>query len=634
MPTNHLTLSNFKAFGPVAQAVPLKPITLIFGPNSAGKSSILHALLWLRHGLNQGNLDVQQPDRRQGIDLGGFDQLIHRHDPGNTPVVGWSIPGRSIEAGLGGWENLERFDIELGCNRRPSEVALQTCAISTPHGLMFRASLRSQGGWKIDTLDWEHPALRSLLAAAGINSDDQSAARRDRMDQAIFAGLYDLKIRNFVPTNLVFNPSADIHEVDRWLLTEAIPGAFAKLFDAFRVEIDARIQKMIFVPPLREVPARSTDFRHGGSGHWHRLMMHPERESILRTLNAKLVAMKIPYEVHLRRLVPEDAFIDRVEEKLLEWVTEAVAHSEINIEPGEYRFKSHFSHRAYWEGLSGPLRDRSEYWAGEGWEAMEDRYEWIYEHPEFHEMLIDYWEDTIKGNPHHFPEAFDDYEEQHPEGAYPPDEWIRKYADDLIGDTDQVHEELRTRILLAEDPELRAAISAGLDAKRLAGSLRSATDMLGSRMEVRLRDLQHGVWVSLQDVGVGISQVMPVLMEAMIGDGSLIAIEQPELHIHPRLQAELGDLFIESALGGNKNTFLIETHSEHLILRILRRIRETTRGKLPDGLEPVRPEDVAVLFVEPSEEGSKVREIKIDEQGRIRSAWPEGFFEERLEELF
>jgi predicted ATPase len=127
---------------------------------------------------------------------------------------------------------------------------------------------------------------------------------------------------------------------------------------------------------------------------------------------------------------------------------------------------------------------------------------------------------------------------------------------------------------------------------------------------------------------------LPIILESFAQENKLIAIEQPELHLHPALQAELGDVFIESALGENKNTFLLETHSEHLILRILRRIRETTRNKLREGAIPVRSDDIAVLYVEPGEDGSVVRELRVNNQGRFIDDWPNGFFEERFSEEF
>ena len=80
--------------------------------------------------------------------------------------------------------------------------------------------------------------------------------------------------------------------------------------------------------------------------------------------------------------------------------------------------------------------------------------------------------------------------------------------------------------------------------------------------------------------------------------------------------------------------FILETHSEHLILRVLRRIRETTDGKLPLGAVPVGPKDVAVLYVEPTDHGSRVLELRVDEAGEFVDRWPHGFFEEREDDLF
>jgi predicted ATPase len=125
-----------------------------------------------------------------------------------------------------------------------------------------------------------------------------------------------------------------------------------------------------------------------------------------------------------------------------------------------------------------------------------------------------------------------------------------------------------------------------------------------------------------------------VLVAAYASENKILAMEQPEIHLHPALQAELGDVFIASALGQQKNTFILETHSEHLILRILRRVRETQEGKQPANGVPVRPEDVAVLYISPTRGGSIVTEIPITAEGDFATRWPEGFFPERAKELF
>ena len=90
-----IKLGNFKAFGPT-QTIPIKPITLIFGPNSAGKSSIIHSLL-LAHQASvvDGELDVHYP-RLSGstVDLGGFAGYVHRHQTGSA--VNWGCEFSAI----------------------------------------------------------------------------------------------------------------------------------------------------------------------------------------------------------------------------------------------------------------------------------------------------------------------------------------------------------------------------------------------------------------------------------------------------------------------------------------------------------------------------------------------------------
>jgi len=156
--------------------------------------------------------------------------------------------------------------------------------------------------------------------------------------------------------------------------------------------------------------------------------------------------------------------------------------------------------------------------------------------------------------------------------------------------------------------------------------------------ELFLRDKKWNVELSHHDVGFGISQVIPILVNAFAYKKTKILIEQPELHLHPALQAEIGDMFIESALGQNNNTFLLETHSEHLILRIMRRIRECyhdpEKYKKKTGLPPITPNDVAVLYVERQGDQSVVKEIPITPDGEFAVPWPDGFFTERAKELF
>jgi len=152
----------------------------------------------------------------------------------------------------------------------------------------------------------------------------------------------------------------------------------------------------------------------------------------------------------------------------------------------------------------------------------------------------------------------------------------------------------------------------------------NAQQSVGSVIYLALVNQATGLEVSASDVGVGYSQVLPLIAQSVLAQSSMVCIEQPELHLHPAMQARLGDMFIDQAIGGGDVQFLIETHSESLMLRILRRVRE---GNLA-------PEDVRVIYVDQNEVGSsEVMSLPINRFGEFEVAWPRGFFDERLEEL-
>ncbi|VGO19972.1 AAA family ATPase [Pontiella sulfatireligans] len=131
------------------------------------------------------------------------------------------------------------------------------------------------------------------------------------------------------------------------------------------------------------------------------------------------------------------------------------------------------------------------------------------------------------------------------------------------------------------------------------------------------------------DLGTGVSQLMPILIGAVVGGGAL-SIEEPELHLHPAMQCDLADVFIIRANWGRVS--ILETHSEHIILRLLRRMRETAAGNAPEGKE-LTPDDVAVLYLEPASDGIRVTELRVDEEGGFVDEWPNGFFEEGFNEI-
>jgi predicted ATPase len=128
--------------------------------------------------------------------------------------------------------------------------------------------------------------------------------------------------------------------------------------------------------------------------------------------------------------------------------------------------------------------------------------------------------------------------------------------------------------------------------------------------------------VSLTDVGFGVSQLLPVLVLLYyVPEGSTVILEQPELHLHPSVQSGLADIFID-AYKNRGVQILLESHSEHLLQRLQRRVAE----------EQISPEDVALYFCSLEQGESKLTPLELDEYGVIRN-YPKDFFGDRFEEV-
>jgi predicted ATPase len=100
------------------------------------------------------------------------------------------------------------------------------------------------------------------------------------------------------------------------------------------------------------------------------------------------------------------------------------------------------------------------------------------------------------------------------------------------------------------------------------------------------------------------------------------------------MQCEIADDFIQS-INERENEFIIESHSEHMLLRIMRRMRETANGDLEPGSPlALTPDDVCLLYVDHNGEHTYVNELELDEDGTLLDPWPNGFFEEGYKERF
>ena len=140
--------------------------------------------------------------------------------------------------------------------------------------------------------------------------------------------------------------------------------------------------------------------------------------------------------------------------------------------------------------------------------------------------------------------------------------------------------------------------------------------------EFLVKKYKGGPEVRLTDVGFGVSQVLPVLILCYYApEDSILILEQPEAHLHPKVQTELADVLIDVVKNRNVQ-IILESHSEHLILRLMRRIAE----------EQISADDTALYFCQINDSTSEIQRLNMDEYGNIRN-WPQDFFGDATGEL-
>lgn len=544
-------LTNFKAFGETV-TIPIRPLTLIFGANSSGKSSIFQSLLLLKQTLEEAKdpATVLLP-KGSLVDLGTYRDFVHRHET-----------ERDFEFGA-------RFDL-----KRP--------LILSRHETVNEADLDIRITYSQE--DSDH-VLTISKGKVAVGDEKQLIAS---YSHKVVVGDEKLPMGSRIPGmdpycwDTRFHPEAKFW--DRW------GNALCRCYD------------------------ESTGYQNLASlildnfGEQHRLpLLLPED---MRTeLMVQEWAMKTSKNVYARHLLGE---LDSVfEASSFALYCKRFLPQDTSPEPSLLEVIAHQETGVLVEWTLLPIRR-----SGSSFRAILN--DLIYLGP-LRGQPQRHYEFNVNSIPH-LGHSDDVYVGQ--SGEYLPAilSQVTSDRDDMplsLWDIDDDLEQL------------------GIKYRVELSKLKYENGNTSNLFSLRLVDTDTGIDASLRDVGFGISQVLPIVVQNRVSWGKTLLIEQPEIHLHPAHQAELGDMFIRSALGGQKNTLLLETHSEHLILRILRRIRETTEnGKPSDEVPKIYPKDVAVLYIQPGENGAQVIEIPVTEDGDFAEKWPRGFFTERAKELF
>ena len=143
----------------------------------------------------------------------------------------------------------------------------------------------------------------------------------------------------------------------------------------------------------------------------------------------------------------------------------------------------------------------------------------------------------------------------------------------------------------------------------------------GPAFSLRARNRRTEIQSNILDIGFGLNQLLPVLLQCFYAPkGSLVMVEQPEAHLHPKSQADVADFLVDVVNYGNR--VIVETHSEHLLLRLQRRVAENR----------LKPQRINVCYLEESPKGTQKTDMKMDDQGFFTKPVPPGFFEEGFRE--
>jgi hypothetical protein len=542
-----LFLENFKAFGQSTQ-VDLAPITLFFGENSAGKSSILHSLNLLKQTQRAREAGVALLPRAEDAisDMGSFRELVFDHDC-----------SRTVTLGIGQRVTNRRRGLRSFLLDEDSWVGMRQ-TFSQPEASADVRLTRMQLCWP----DFEQPLA---------TYETRPATKKETREflRAMFYPMVRSRRSDPAPSKL---------QVAECVHVARSPTIWSPIFGEWKNHANEVVTALTeFRDRLRHEPQEQLEFPE------ERVLALEKIEGIHEAISfyegdftsADFVARMVDHLLSISLLVSgQTFFFPRRTRRLPEL---DLFGSRVGVA----------SARA--ENLRLPC-------------------------PNLAMVVMDVTGD-VEGN----------LWSLFPMGPFrrPPERWyiFTGTSPEDVGYKGQLLPDL-----LFRRPELVVSANEWLERLDVGYALKveplgQATDLF----EVRVMDTRRGrpVEVALSDVGYGVSQILPFVVQSLAAERQIISIEQPEVHIHPRLQADLGDLLAETIKAPYGHQFLIETHSEHLMLRLQRLIRE---GNLQQS-------DVSVVYVARGETGSVASRLRLDSDGDFVDEWPGGFFPERRREL-
>ena len=564
MTISAITIENFKGIkDPIT--IEMKPITLLFGPNSAGKSTIVQALHYAREIFDRQNLN---PDKTMfggdSIDLGGFESLVSGHDL-SLPVT------LRLHLDLT-YEDLPTHEEDRYIENRdsPGNVGLKLSEVPAKIIIMEVAV----------TIRWSEQLAKPFIELYRVYANGHYLftirATADGKDLR-----FDIN-----PYNPIFLPED--------VTPQEAEDALFKIFEAEDDEPQFKVGVLCWAwQELTESFDGSGIYSFDIAGGLESALPKKHKTITFNFPERDFPIWDSKNEKEQLRVAKEKASFAEFTHNLSLFLDNIIAGPCAAIRENLKNFC-----------YVGPLREVPA--RGHKPVVSPDASRWA-------NGLAAY--DTLFSSSEVFIDQVNDWltGDNRLDSGYSVE--MKKYRE-LKNDHPLVLAMLQGRIL-DEDMDLREQLLALPVLRRLL-----------------IRDEARDIELEPQDIGVGISQVLPVVVAALHNKTGLVVIEQPELHIHPAFQVALGDLFIEQVKENSGLFFLLETHSEHLLLRFLRRIRENFESGGSAGMSEFSEKEISIYYIETANEQVKVSELKVSEDGDSANKWPTGFFEERHQELF
>ena len=610
MRISKLSLTNFKSFKET-QTIEFAPVTLLLGPNSVGKSTVLMALFYVQQILSKGQCNPQYIEALGNKFIGGFKNLVHGKNLNDSITI-------RIE-----YTKVDDIGSEYTAIRDFMNEDETLCEQLEELELNLNSATEDSETVSIELeISWSEPKKDAYVSRYSVWLDDEPT-----ITAISDSGMKQLKISEINFKHHVFLDDATAGKINYKsdVFKEGSPE-----FDAFKEAVDGFTDNFSeaefpksdlgfwspFLNYLDSYEAGNRDFTQSNPNQYS--IGFKGFSGALPLLKSSLESNYSHEDNNVTQLInellsnalvsPLDNLLDLLDGSLCIGPLRHIPDSNYQVNPYPQQ-SDWYNGEACWDLLAQPdlIRDCKI----NSWMEDEDKLNLGYK-------LV------YRVNEHEY--------------RYVRPTMEIKDVETSLAVKDAIGESLQITISkedLSINPDSHQDYLPESNVDDLLKEVRDSISYIATgkhkNTSLTLWDNRNAIEVTGSDVGVGVSQVLPLVVSSIVSTGGLIACEQPELHVHPRVQVAIGDLLTQA---NEKANFLIETHSEHLILRLLRRIRETNDGDLPEGMKALTPKEVSITYLEPSDEGVKSNRINIDDDGEFTSRWPNGFFSERSEELF